>query len=95
MAATNKSKYRNVTVDGLSLRIPKDAFDDMEVADLLGEMEDGNIFAFPKLAKRIFGDEYKKVIEHLKGKDGRTKVSDACDFFNKTMKAIHAISAKN
>lgn len=95
MATQSRSKYYNVTVDGISVKVPKDAMDDMEVVEMFGELQDGNIFVFPKLAKTLFGDEYQKVMNALAGSDGRTKVSDASDFFIKVLNACNAIAAKN
>lgn len=93
---SSRSKYYNVTVEGISLRIPKDVIDDIEVVELLGEVQDGNIFSFAKLAKRMFGEEgYKKVKEGLADKNGRTKVSDMSNFFTKVLTACNALAAKN
>lgn len=93
---SSRSKYYNVTVEGIGLRIPKDVIDDIEVVELLGEVQDGNIFSFAKLAKLMFGEEgYKKVKDGLADKSGRTKVSDMSDFFTKVLTACNALAAKN
>lgn len=92
----SSSKHYSITVDGISLKIAKDVMDDMDVLDLLGEVQDGNVFAFSKLARRMFSDEgYAKVKEGLAGADGRTRVSDMSDFFVKALNACNAIAAKN
>ncbi len=96
MASSNRSKNYNVTVRGISLAIPKDVLDDIDTIDLLGEVQDGNVFAFPKLSKRLFGEKgYEKVKGGLAGKDGRTKVSDMVEFFTEVFSACNALSAKN
>lgn len=93
---SSRSKYYNVTVDGISLRIPKDVIDDIEVVELLSDVQDGNIFSFAKLARRMFGEEgYQKVKDSLADKDGRTRVTDMSDFLIKVFKACNALEAKN
>lgn len=90
------SKHYSITVDGVSLKIAKDVMDDMEVLELLGEVQDGNVFAFSKLARRMFGDTgYEKVKAALAGADGRTRVSDMSDFFAKALTACNDAAAKN
>lgn len=94
--ASSRTKNYNVTVRGISLAIPKDVLDDIDTIDLLGEVQDGNVFAFPKLAKRLFGEKgYEKVKGGLSDADGRTKVSDMAEFFTEVFNACNALSAKN
>lgn len=91
-----KNEYFNVTVDGVNLKIAKDVMDDLDTLDLLGEVQDGNVFAFSKLAKRMFGEEdYVRIKESLADKDGRTKVTDMSNFFVKTLEACNSDEAKN
>lgn len=93
---SSRSKYYNVTVKGITLRITKDVLDDIETVDLLSEVQNGNIFAFPKLAKKVFGEEgFKKVKEGLADADGRTRVSAVIEFFGEVFTACNALAAKN
>ncbi len=92
----NKRTHFTVTVRGITLKIPKDVTDDIEVVELLGAIQDGDIFSFPKLARRMFGEEgYLKVKETLAGEDGRTRITDVFDFFTETFIACDALAAKN
>lgn len=93
--ANSRTKYHNVTVRGINLKVPKDALDDIELVELLADLQEGNVFAFPKAARIVFGDQYKEVMTDLAGKDGKTKASDAAKFFTEVMTAISAIQAKN
>lgn len=94
--ATSKDAHFTVTVRGITLKIKKDVVDDIEVVELLGDIQEGDIFAFPKLARLMFGEDgYQKVKEGLARKDGRTRVTDVFDFFTEVFVACDALAAKN
>ena len=97
MTANNsRAKNFNVTVRGIKLSIPKDVLDDIDMVELLGEVQDGDVFAFPKLAKLMFGEDgFKRVKEGLSGEDGRTKVTDVVELFTEALNACNALAAKN
>lgn len=90
------SKSYNVTVRGINLKIRKDILDDIEVVELLGEVQEGNVFAFTELSKLMFGDEgYQKVKRGLATDDGRTRVTDMSAFLVEVLEACNALAAKN
>ncbi len=92
----NEDAHFTVTVRGITLKIKKDAVDDIEVVELLGDIQEGDIFAFPKLARLMFGEDgYQQVKEGLARKDGRTRVTDVFDFFTEVFVACDALTAKN
>jgi len=96
MSAKNRSKYYSVTVRGINLKIAKDAFDDMDTVELFGDVQDGDIFAFPRLVKRIFGDkEYPRIKDALANADGKTTVLEMSNFLTEVMTACNALAAKN
>ena len=85
----------DVTVDGISVSVEREAMNDIDVVEWLGDMQDGNIFVFPKLCKRVFGDQYKEVKEALADESGRTTADAVMSFFLKLMSEINALEAKN
>lgn len=84
-----------VTVKGVDVTVDKEVMNDIEVVELLGEMQDGNIFAFPKLCKRVFGEQYPKVKSALANKAGVTTATSMTEFFNELMEKMNEGEAKN
>lgn len=99
MATNGKAKASEtpvtVNVKGIDVTVDKEAMNDIEVVELLGEMQDGNIFAFPKLCKRVFGDQYPKVKSALANKAGVTTATSMTGFFNELMAKMNEGGAKN
>lgn len=82
-------------VGGIPVRIRRDAMDDIDVMEMLGEMQDGNQLIMPKLMRSVLGPEqYANVKASLADEDGRTTASDMVVFFGEVMKALGE-SAKN
>ena len=78
-------KPRDIEVDGVRVTVKPDIFEDIEVLDWLDDLQDidgdgGNIFALPKLLHRLCEKDYEKVIDHLRGTDGRTSITKASQF---------------
>ena len=96
MATNAKRDFYNVTVKGVKVKVAKDAMDDMETVELLGAMQDGDVFAFPKLCKKLFGEKsYETIKEKLKDSAGTTSVTAMTEFFTDALKACNALEAKN
>lgn len=91
----SEKNLKKITVRGITIKINPDVLDDIEVFEWLAEAQDGNAFVFPKLIKRMFGNDYAKVKEKLADKNGITKASDMTDFFAEVMTALNALEAKN
>lgn len=91
--AENEDYYR-VVVRGIKLKIRKDAMDDIDLVEDLGELQDGNIFVLPRVLKRLFGSKYEVVKEQL-AHDGITKASEMTEFFEEVLTACNALDAKN
>ncbi|MCQ2383075.1 MAG: hypothetical protein MJ060_04620 [Clostridia bacterium] len=90
-----KSTTKSVTVRGITLDVDVEVFDDMEVLQLFADLEDGNVFVFPRLMKLFFGDNYENITEQLKDKKtGRVKASTMGDFLKEVLTASGA-DAKN
>lgn len=93
--AVKKTKKQKITVQGITVEIDPGVLDDIEVFEWLAEAQDGNAFVFPKLIKRLFGENYTEVKEKLASENGITKASDMTEFFSQVMTALNALEAKN
>lgn len=88
------AKKQKVTVKGITVEVPTDVMDDIDMLEWIGEMQEGNIFVFPKILRRMFGDNYVVVKEKL-STDGITTTTEMTDFFTGVMNALSALDAKN
>lgn len=78
-----------IIVDGIKVNITVEDIDDMDVAEL---MEEGKIASALRL---IFGqEEYEAIKAHFKEKNGKAKISDVYEWFDKVSKRLGA-DAKN
>ncbi|MCP9057429.1 hypothetical protein [Streptococcus infantis] len=67
MAKTVKGK----TPSGFKFEISERRLNNYELLELIGEVDEGNGQAFPKVLKLIFGDEQAKAFkDHLREEDG-------------------------
>ena len=85
----------NVTVQGINVKVAKDVIDDIDLLEDLAALDDGDVFAFPRVCKRLFGDDYQRVKGELADKRGITTATAMSEFFEKVLKACNALSAKN
>lgn len=93
---SEKSKYANVHVRGMNLRLDKDVLDDMDTVELLGKLQDGDIFVFPTLCRMIFGEkQFERIKNALADHNGKTKVSDMSEFFVEALTAATEVQGKN
>ena len=92
---TENEEYYRVTVRGIKLKVRKDTMDDIDMVEDLGALQDGDIFALPRVLKRMFGDEYDVVKDRLANEHHITKVSDMTAFFEEVLFACNALDAKN
>lgn len=78
---------KTVTVDGIKVTISVDAIDDFELLDDLAQMQDGNAARIVSACKRLFGDDYSRILDELRV-DGRVKTSRVSQFFMDVFKAV-------
>lgn len=78
-----------ILVDGIKIDITLDDIDDIEVAEML---EEGKIAA---VLRHVFGQEkYEAIKDHFKKKNGKARISDLNEWFNKVAERLGA-EAKN
>lgn len=77
-----------VTIKGVTVTVEKDALDDFELLDDLAKMQDGDGARIASVAHRLFGDEFKTVMDGLRGENGRVSVETASEFISELLAAI-------
>lgn len=81
-----------VTIKGVTVRVEKDALDDFELLDDLAKMQDGDGARITSVAHRLFGDDFKAVMDGLRGENGRVSVEGASTFIGEVLAALNPSS---
>lgn len=89
------AKKVKVTVKGVTISIDPNVMDDIDLVDYIGAVQDGDIFAMPRVLKRMFGSDYQRIKAELADKAGVTTVTKFSNFLVEVMTAVNAIEAKN
>lgn len=83
---------RTVDVQGLRLIIAEDALDDFELLDDLNLLDEGDANAalkLPRILRTFFGaDQYRTILDHLRGPAGRVSIEAGIGFVGDTMAAL-------
>lgn len=77
-----------VEIKGITVSVDKDALDDFELLDDLAKMQDGDGARIAAVAHRLFGDQFKTVMEGLRGENGRVSVESATEFIGELLTAL-------
>ncbi|MCE0510845.1 hypothetical protein LVJ59_17490 [Microbacterium sp. KKR3/1] len=83
-----KDGISTVTIKGITVKIDKDALDDFELLDDLAKMQDGEGARIASVAHRLFGDDFKTVMDGLRGDNGRVSVEVASEFISEVLAAV-------
>lgn len=83
-----KDGISTVTIKGITVKVEKDALDDFELLDDLAKMQDGDGARITSVAHRLFGDDFKTVMDGLRGDNGRVSVETASEFISELLAAI-------
>lgn len=75
-------KLLDRTVKGVKFKIDPAAFDDLELFDMLGELEEGDMLMVSKVLRRALGPEqFSNVLEQLRDKKtARVPITRATEF---------------
>ncbi len=82
------AKDLSVSVDGVSVTVSPDALDDFELLDDLSGLQDGNAAKLPSILRRLAGDDYKRILDELRGDAGRVSVKRATEFIGDLIQEI-------
>lgn len=77
-----------VTIKGVTVRVDKDALDDFELLDDLAKMQEGEGARLASVAHRLFGEDFKTVMDGLRGENGRVSVETASEFIGEVITAL-------
>lgn len=83
-----------VEVDGIAVRVERETLDDIEVMELLGEMQGGNVLVLPRLMRLVFGEEQYADIKAALAEGGRTSAKAVARFFSEAFRELGE-AAKN
>ena len=87
--ASDAPEVIEVTVRGVDLKIDADALDDFELMDDLNELEQNeNPARLPSILRRLVGDQYRSVMDAIRGENGRVSVEAGSEFLGEVMEAI-------
>lgn len=87
---TRKAKARRVALRGVVVTVPDEALDDFEVLDDMRALQDDeDASRMPALLRRLIGDDYKRVLNALRGSNGRVSVEDGTTFVWELIKALN------
>jgi len=86
---TRKAPALRTVVRGITVTVPEEALDDFELADEMARIDDGQGHRFAPVARRLFGDDYKRIMDELRGENGRVGLEAAITFINETLVALN------
>lgn len=78
-----------VTGEKITVFIEEDALDDFELLEDLAELQNGKGSRLPSVARRLFGDQHKNVMDAMRGENGRVSVQPVTQFINDVFAAIN------
>lgn len=95
MAARKPAKKMiAVEAKGVEVAVPEDVFDNIDVFDDLAAIQEGDVFAIPRLMRSVLGGEYQRVKAALANEDGVTTVTAITEFFGELMEKLPEESDK-
>ena len=82
---------RRVSLRGIVVTVPEEALDDFEVLDDIRAVQDANDPSrMPALLRRLVSaEDYKRVIDALRGPNGRVKIEDGAQFVMELFGALN------
>lgn len=84
-----KDGVATMTIRGITVSVADSALDDFELMEELSRIDDGQGHRFGAVARRLFGDGYKQVMDGLRDESGRVPVEPAIVFIRDVMSALN------
>ncbi|MFF2054113.1 hypothetical protein ACFVU2_21080 [Leifsonia sp. NPDC058194] len=83
---------RTVTLRGITVTVPDDALDDFELVEEIGLVQygtDADRVRMPLILRRLVSDDdYRKVMEGLRGPNGRVRFQTGIEFIQELFGAL-------
>lgn len=84
-------KIEGKTVDGFKFSYPEENADDMELLEMLGKLDDGDLTPLPKVLERMLGaDQKKDLYEYYRKIDGRVSIKRMAEVMGEIFNASSA-----
>lgn len=84
---------KRVALRGVVVTVPEDALDDFEVLDdIRAVQDDEDASRLPALLRRLVGDDYKRVMNALRGANGRVSLEVGSQFVMELFEALNPSS---
>lgn len=80
---------RRVVIRGIQVTVADEALDDFELLDDLSQLEENKAARLPSVARRLFGEGYRKILDELRGPNGRVSINDANTFIGDVFGALN------
>lgn len=77
-----------LTIQGITVHVAKDALDDFELLDDMSQLQEGNGTKLSSVARRLFGDEFKQVMDALRGENGRVSIEATTKFIQAVLESV-------
>ncbi|MFZ4841179.1 hypothetical protein [Mycetocola saprophilus] len=77
-----------VTVRGIDLSVPKDVMDDFELLDDLAAAQKRDAVRLPSMLHRLVGEDFGRVMDGLRGENGRVSLEEGSEFVKELFEAI-------
>lgn len=77
-----------VAVQGLTLDIDPAVFDDFELLEEMAAVADGDALRAVPLVRRVLGEDYRRVLDHLRTGTGRVPATAVVGFLTDLMGAV-------
>lgn len=77
-----------VTIQGITVSVPQDVLDDFELLDDMSQLQEGNGTKLSSVARRLFGDNFKTVMDALRGDNGRVSIEATTKFIQAVLEAV-------
>lgn len=88
MSDKNNDGLIAIRVKSITVMVDPVVTDDLEFLELLQELMEGNNLSSIPLLKKLFGADYDRVKDALRGKNGIVKTTDAGALFFKTLSEL-------
>ncbi|WP_336630001.1 MULTISPECIES: hypothetical protein [unclassified Microbacterium] len=83
-------KARRVAIRGIVVTVPEENLDDFEVLDDMRALQDNqDPSRMPSLLRRLIGDDFRRVLDALRGENGRVSVEDGTKFVWDLIQALN------
>ena len=78
-----------IALRGIVVTVLNENLDDFEVLDDIRALQDNeDASRMPSLLRRLIGDDYRRVLDALRGENGRVSVSDGSAFVLELIQAL-------